>query len=603
MSITYNEIPMDNLFPLLMTEFDNSNAAKGGIMPWKNLIVGQTLAANNVNAGSLKLITSDEQADALFGVGSQIARMIRAFRKNTKNSELWALAVVDGMTKSTGYIAVDFADDAETAPESGPIRLMIAGQSVIANVVAGDAVAKVAKAISAAINDNKQLPVVASASSDTVTVTAKNAGACGNGIDIRCNHFQGQELPAGVQLDITSMSGGGSDTSYGDGNVGRIIRGTWFNAVAIGSDDVENVGYIKSLLDERFTATVQQTGVCFFALNGSSVTKAKKSVTFTGTPVSSEDVVVSVNGNEVTYTTSSTTLADEIAGIAAAINADNALKQIVLASASTGKLILQWKGAGTGDDMDVAVEVGESGLTAGDVTVETGTTVKNATATFDALRTRGESLDSKVVCLPALPESPTPGFEIAAAVMGCIAPKALNDPAQPLSNWAVAGIVAPREDDREDIQGNNLLLKAGCACIAAAGDGTVYLKRIVTTYKHNAAGASDTSYRQLENVFDLSYLRWDWNNYMASKYPHAKLADDGDNFGEGQVVITPSLGKSELLSRYSFWEEKGLVKNYAEFAENLVVMLDPEDEYAMQFLAPVHLIKQFFIGKTKFLFD
>ena len=87
MSISFYEIPADNLVPMFMTEFDNSNAAKGGAMPWKNLLIGQALSANSANTGTLKLITSDEQADALYGAGSQIARMIRAFRKNTRNSE------------------------------------------------------------------------------------------------------------------------------------------------------------------------------------------------------------------------------------------------------------------------------------------------------------------------------------------------------------------------------------------------------------------------------------------------------------------------------------------------------------------------------------
>jgi len=603
MSISYSEIPADNLFPLFMTEFDNSNASKGGVMPWKNLIVGQALSTNEVNAGTLKLITSDEQADALYGAGSQIARMIRAFRKNAKNSELWALAVVDGTTKATGAIAIDFSNSAETAPKSGAIRLMIGGQSVVGNVVAGDTAAKVAKAIADAITANKQLPVTATASSDTVTVTAKNGGTCGNGIDIRYNHYQGQELPDGVIVDITGMSGGGSDTAYNDANLGNLIRGTWYNAIAVGSDDVENVAYVKDLLDERWTATVQQTGEEFFSLNGSSVTKAKKSVTFTGTPVASKAVKVSVNDNEVSYTTASTTLADEVAALAAAINTDDAAKLLVTASSSSGKLILQWKGEGAGDDMDIVVAVGESGLTAGDVTAETGTTVNSSTATLDGLCVRGNGVDSKVVCLPSLPKSPTPGFEIAAAVVGCVAPKALNDPANPLSNYDVAGVVAPRPEDREDLEGNNLLLKSGCACLVSADDGTVYLKRMVTTYKHNAAGTVDSSYRQLETIFTLSYLRWDWNNYMASKYQHAKLADDGNNFGAGQVVMTPSLGRAELLGRYKVWEEKGLVQNYKDFAENLVVQLDPDDPYAMQFLIPAHLIKQFFISKTKIQFD
>ena len=508
MSISFNEIPADNLVPMFMTEFDNSNAAKGGAMPWKNLLVGQALSGN-ANTGTLKQITSDEQADALYGVGSQIARMIRAFRKNTRNSELWALAVADGTTAAEGSIAVSFSGSASVAPKSGAIRLMIGGQSVNADVVAGKTAIQVATAIVEAINANPQLPVtadniVSTSPTATVTLTAKNGGTCGQGIDIRYNHYQGQELPDGVVLTVTNMNGGGSDTSYETAGVGTIIRGTWFNAIVAGSDDTANVAYLKSLLDDRWQATVQQTGVLFFSLNGCVV------------------------------------------------------------------------------DGDPDVYYG--------------------TASLDALKTRGNALNSQVVVLPSLPETPTPGFEVAAAVLGCIAPKALNDPAQPLSNWPVAGIVAPRETDREDLEGNNTLLKAGCALLTCGNDGTVYLKRVVTTYKQNPAGAKDTSYQQLEKVFTLSFLRWDWNNYLASRYPHAKLADDGTDFGPGQVIMTPKLGEAELLGRYEYWISKGLVQDYATFKANLVVVRDPDDDTALQFLIPADLIDQFFIGKSKIQF-
>ena len=517
MSISFAEIPADNLVPMFMTEFDNSNAAKGGAMPWKNLLIGQAVQAydsssrpdayrpKSDNTGTLKLITSDEQADALYGAGSQIARMIRAFRKNTRNSELWALALADGTTAATGTITVSLAGSASVAPKSGAIRLMIGGQSVNADVVAGKTAAEIAAAIVAAINENQQLPVTASASSAVVTLTAKNGGTCGQGIDIRYNHYQGQELPTGVELTITAMTGGGSDTSYVTAGVATIIRGTWFNAVVAGSDDATNVAEIKRILDDRWTATVQQTGVLFFSLNGCSVT----------------------SGNDTT---------------------------------------------------------------------------DYGTASLEALCTRGADLDSQVICLPSLPETPTPGFEVAAAVLGCVAPKALNDPAQPLSNWAVAGIVAPRETDREDLEGNNLLLKAGCALLTCGNDGTVYLKRMVTTYKTNPAGAKDTSYQQLEKVFTLSFLRWDWNNYLAGRYPHAKLADDGTDFGPGQVIMTPKLGEAELLGRYEYWISKGLVQDYAGFKANLVVVRDPDDDTALQFLIPADLIDQFFIGKSKIQF-
>lgn len=104
-----------------------------------------------------------------------------------------------------------------------------------------------------------------------------------------------------------------------------------------------------------------------------SATKAKKSVTFTGTPVASKTVKVAVNGKEVTYTTASTTLATEVAGIKAAINGDSALSSIVAADNSSDKLTIEWKEAGlAGNDMVIVVTVGDgAGVEAGAVAVET----------------------------------------------------------------------------------------------------------------------------------------------------------------------------------------------------------------------------------------
>lgn len=494
--MTFNEIPADNMYPIFATEFGGSMSPKVGAMPWKNLIIGQPLSSKMSENGSLTLITSDEQADALFGAGSQLALMIKAFRKNSKSMELWALPIADDSTSAaaTGTLTFTVAGSGTpaTLAVNGTIRLMISGQSCPVNVAAGDSASDVAGKVVAAITAKTNLPVTASASSGVVTLTAKNKGGFGNGLDIRWNHNQGETLPDGLSIALVAMANGGADPQFDDANVAQTCAGNWFNMIVIGSSEADNIAYIKEMLDVRWTAMVQQTGVMCFSLNG---------------------------GNESAFTT------------------------------------------------------------------------------------KANTLNSQEIVLAALPKSPTSGAEKASALFGCVAPKALNDPAAPLHNWAVAGVVAPKRDDREDPDGNNRLLKSGCALMVAADDGSVFTSRIVTTYKRNAQGVQDDSFLQLETVLTLSYLRWYWNNYLAGKYAHAKLAPDGSKFGAGQQVMTPSLGKAELIACYEKWEEAGLVYDSKGFAENLVVELDPNDPYAMNFLIPVHLVKQFFVSKSKIVHD
>lgn len=104
----------------------------------------------------------------------------------------------------------------------------------------------------------------------------------------------------------------------------------------------------------------------------SAGTKAKKSVTFSGTPVATKKVTVAVDGLEVEYTITSTTLNTEVAAIASAINdADSPLKGKFTATTSSAKLLIECDTKGReGNSMEIVVTVGDSGLTAGTVTEE-----------------------------------------------------------------------------------------------------------------------------------------------------------------------------------------------------------------------------------------
>ena len=478
--MNFTQIPNSLLVPGFWTEFDNSAAAGSGVMPWQVLLIGSMLASGTAEANVPVQIFSEDEADNLFGKGSQTALMVRAFLKNNSLMPLWAVGVADGTTKAT--LDVTFTG---TATAAGVVSLYVDGQNVNIAVASGDTASDVADAVVASITAN--MPVTASASSGVVTFTAKNGGTAGNYIDVRVNYVAGEVLPAGISVSGTGLLSGGA----GDPSLTTVIANIgaqWFNIIVTAFSASGTLTALKEECEARWSATNQKTCVAIF-----------------------------------------------------------------------------------GDNSDNA-------------------------------RTVANGLNTQMLVELPLPKSPTSSFEIAAAGAAVIAQSAEADPAMPLGNLAVKGILAPAMKDRKNQSEENAMLLAGGSLLNAAADGTVYLRRTVTTYKQNAAGANDDSYKQLETIFTLSFIRWDWNNYMASSYPRAKLAGDSYEYGEGQIVMTPKKGRAEALARFDYWMQIGVAQDAETFKKYLVVEINAQNPYRLDFLLPATLMKQLFTVATKLQF-
>jgi phage tail sheath gpL-like len=206
MSVGFAQIPATLRVPLFHVEFDSSRAT-GGLAVKRGLVIGQPTTA----ATGLALVTSVDAAAALYGAGSMLTRMIRAFRANNTFSELWALPVADSGSgvDATGTLA--FTGPASAA---GAVSLYIAGKLVPVAVASGDTATNIGDAVEAAVNADTTLPVTADATTGTVTLTARNAGTLGNSIALGVNlnaALDGEALPAGVGLTITAMASGATD--------------------------------------------------------------------------------------------------------------------------------------------------------------------------------------------------------------------------------------------------------------------------------------------------------------------------------------------------------------------------------------------------------
>ncbi|WP_460431421.1 phage tail sheath C-terminal domain-containing protein, partial [Azotobacter salinestris] len=148
----------------------------------------------------------------------------------------------------------------------------------------------------------------------------------------------------------------------------------------------------------------------------------------------------------------------------------------------------------------------------------------------------------------------------------------------------------------------NLLLFDGIATTKVDAGGVMQVERLITTYKTNSAGGSDTSYLDSETLFTLMFIRHDWRDYILRKYPRHKLANDGTRYGSGQAVVTPVVMKAEALAKFREWEDLGLVENIDDFKANLVAERNASDPNRLDMLLPPDLVNQLRIIANKIQF-
>ena len=190
--------------------------------------------------------------------------------------------------------------------------------------------------------------------------------------------------------------------------------------------------------------------------------------------------------------------------------------------------------------------------------------------------------------------------QIAGAVGGQFASSAANDAAKPLHRLSLSGILPPRKEDRSKLLARNSLARNGLITLNP-GNG-VQTEATVTMYLKNSSGVADTSYQQLNALFTLMVLRYRFNSQILSKYPRAKLADNADNIGPGQQIITPAIGKAEAIIWFRQAETDGLVENFDQFKREVTCYRDPSNRKKLLWGLPPDLMNQFIVGSADMQF-
>lgn len=203
--VAFNLVPSNVRTPSTLVEFVPSLVNAGPAqLPYNALIIGQKTASGAAAADTVVPCTSIADAITAGGRGSMLHRQAIGWFASNQSTALWLGVLADNGAgvAATGTIVVT-----GTATETRTLSLYFGGVLVSVGVTVGDAQNAIATNIAAAVTANPDLPITASASTNTVTFTFRHKGEAGNAYDIRAN-YNGEKTPAGVTLAITAMASG-----------------------------------------------------------------------------------------------------------------------------------------------------------------------------------------------------------------------------------------------------------------------------------------------------------------------------------------------------------------------------------------------------------
>lgn len=265
MTVPFATIPQNLRTPLFFVEFDNS-MANTATATQRTLLIGQMLDGAAGKDSIPERITSGTQAAERFGRGSMLHTEAEAYFRNDTAGEVWVLPLADteSQTAAAGKLKVTSA-----ANDTGVISLYIAGIRVQMAVVATDTAEAIATGLTKVINRNANLPVTAAAEADAVTLTAKNKGAHGNGIDIRLNYLGltgGESIPSGFEMTITAMTGGNGAPDLLNGLAN--LKDRSFDFIVNPYTDTASLDVVKTFLADRWAWDKQLYGHSYGVITG-----------------------------------------------------------------------------------------------------------------------------------------------------------------------------------------------------------------------------------------------------------------------------------------------------------------------------------------------
>tara|TARA_R100000951_G_scaffold23148_2_gene19291 strand:+ start:4559 stop:6046 length:1488 start_codon:yes stop_codon:yes gene_type:complete len=196
----------------------------------------------------------------------------------------------------------------------------------------------------------------------------------------------------------------------------------------------------------------------------------------------------------------------------------------------------------------------------------------------------------------------SPAHAWGAAYAGQAATIATQDVALPWQGLELIGILAEHSEDERSFSERNTLMYDGIATHRTSPSGAVQINRGCTNYQKNSFNQADASWLDSQTALTASYLRITFNQWMLTKFPQHKLANDTAVFSAGQNIVTPKIAKAEAVAWFVELEQAGIVENVAQFKKDLIVERNGSDVNRLDFVLPTDFVNQMRIFASKLSF-
>ncbi len=229
---------------------------------------------------------------------------------------------------------------------------------------------------------------------------------------------------------------------------------------------------------------------------------------------------------------------------------------------------------------------------------------------LSAQSTLGAGRNDPHMSIMGVQSSPTPPWVWAAAIgaqvqlhknLGADLAQA-GEISRPMQTLILLGVKPPKLVSQYWAQSDrNTLYYDGISAFYVTRDGQVAIDRLITTYQTNAWGVIDSTWLDIETLYQTAYALRYFKLIITQSYPRSALVPD--NPGALQGFVTPSDIKATLAHAYSALVKAGVMKNAQLFADSLVVeqAADPNRVNAYLPLDVVNQLRIFAANATTFL--